>query len=98
MSLDRFTRCFFDTSCLLAAAGSPTGGSSFLLTLCQENWLQALVSQWVLMEAERNISAKLSPAAAERYHALLHQVPFQFAPVPAPSELRLFAQVVGELF
>ncbi|MBI2942103.1 MAG: hypothetical protein HYY04_16860 [Chloroflexi bacterium] len=33
MTIDLTTILFFDASCLIAAAGSPTGGSGFLLSL-----------------------------------------------------------------
>jgi hypothetical protein len=59
------TLLFFDASCLIVA-GSPTGGAGFLLLLCAHRLLRGTVSQVVLLEAERNIAAKLSPQMLNR--------------------------------
>jgi predicted nucleic acid-binding protein len=82
MKVDRTTALFFDASCLIAAAGSPTGGSGFLLSLCARRLLRPVVSQFVLLEAERNIQEKRGPLVLRAYHALLISVPFTVAPVP----------------
>src|SRR5437016_3696789 len=71
MSIDAQTRIFFDASCLVAAAGSPRGGSGFLLGLCFRGFLQAVVSPMVLLEARRNIRNKLPPAALTRFDGYL---------------------------
>ena len=67
MGVDRFTLVFFDASCLIAAARSPSGGSGFLLWRCARDFLRAAVSHLVLLEAKTNIVAKL-PAAALATH------------------------------
>ena len=85
VNVDRTTALFFDASCLIAAAGSPTGGSGFLLSLCARRLLRAVTSHMVLLEAERNIQAKQGPRALGRYHALLLDVPFTIVAVPAVS-------------
>ena len=82
MIVDENTLLFFDASCLIAAAGSPTGGSGFLLSLCARNLLRGAVSQAVLLEAERNVRTKLNPHALNTYHDLLQVIPFTLAPVP----------------
>lgn len=84
MTIDRTTQLFFDASCLIAAAGSPTGGSGFLLSLCRKEHLQAVVSIYVLAEASRNIQSNLKPTAWINYQVLLATVPFVMAPVPSP--------------
>ena len=87
MTIDHTTLLFFDASCLIAAAGSTTGGSGFLLSLCARNLLRGAVSQAVLLEAERNIRVKLNPQALIAYHELLRVVPLNLAPVPhIPAE------------
>lgn len=68
----------------------------FLLALAQHGWLQFAVSLWILVEAERNILAKLSFAAYERYQTLLHTLPLQLAAVPEPDVLRRYAEIVGD--
>jgi len=87
MIVDQSTLLFCDASCLIAAAGSPTGGSGFLLSLCMCGLLRGAVSQPVLLEAERNILAKLTPQALNTYHNLLQTVPLTIAPIPhVPAE------------
>lgn len=84
MTIDRTTLVFFDASCLIAAAGSPTGGSGFLLSVCAKGYLQAAVSTSVLAEAARNIQDRMKAEAWINYQMLLLSVPFVLAPVPAP--------------
>jgi hypothetical protein len=67
MKINRNTLLFFDASCLIAAAGSPSGGSGFLLSLCGRGYLQAVVSQPVLIEAQRNIQNKIGADAVKRF-------------------------------
>jgi len=61
MTIDRTTLLFFDASCLIAAAGSLSGGSGFLLALCQRGLLRGAISQPVLLETERNLLKKRGP-------------------------------------
>jgi hypothetical protein len=82
MIIDRNTLVFFDASCLIAATGSPSGGSGFLLSLCARGFLKAAVSQPVLLEAQNNIQAKLGEEAIQRYQNLLAIVPFSLAALP----------------
>ena len=82
MTIDRNTLLFFYSSCLIAAAGSPSGGSRFLLSLCARGFLKAAVSQPVLLEAQKNIQSKLGDRAIKRFHNLLAIVPFSLAPLP----------------
>ena len=85
MTIDATTLLFFDASCLIAAAGSPTGGSGFLLSLCMRHLLCGASSQVVLLEAERNIRVKLPSHVLDAYHNLLQHVLLQMAPVPRVS-------------
>ena len=84
MTINHTTSIFFDASCLIAAAGSPTGGSGFLLSLCMKSQLEAVVSTYVLAEAARNIQVRMKASAWTNYQTLLHAVPFVIAPVPSP--------------
>jgi predicted nucleic acid-binding protein len=95
MTIDRDTLLFFDASCLIAAAGSPSGGSGFLLSLCAREYLRASVSQAILLEAERNIQAKLGVGAINRFYNLLAIVPFWLASIPEKPELERFEQLVN---
>lgn len=96
MIVDRDTVLFFDASCLIAAAGSPSGGSGFLLSLCTSGFLKAAVSQAVLWEAERNITGKLPASALATYHRLIVLTPMTVSSVPSRAELQRYRAIVGE--
>jgi len=61
-------RLFLDASVWIAAAGSATGGSAVLLELCRQGWIRVVTSRLVLLEAERNIRAKLKRKALLRFY------------------------------
>jgi predicted nucleic acid-binding protein len=96
MTIDRNTLLFFDASCLIAAAGSPSGGSGFLLSLCARGYLKAAVSQLVLLEAQRNIQNKLGDDAIKRFYNLLAIVPFSLASLPARIKLEELGMKVNK--
>lgn len=78
MSIDRTTIVFFDAPCLIAASASPKGGSGFLTSLCRRQVIKGAVSQYVLIEAERNIASKL-PTAYTAFLRLISATPFLIA-------------------
>jgi len=86
---------FFDSSCLVAAAGSPTGGSSLLLAICARGFLKGAVSHAVLAEAEGNILSNLKPRALIRYRQEILPIPLIVAPVPSPTEREAVAAITG---
>lgn len=77
------TRVFLDASVLVAAAKSPSGGSSVALEVCQGRRYRAVVSALVLLEALRNIAAKFGEAERVRYYTLLAALDPEIC-VPAP--------------
>lgn len=95
MIIDRATRVFFDVSSLIAAAGSPTGGSGFLLSVCSRRLLTGVVSQVVLLEADRNIQGKLGLAALQRYRTLLQTTPLLVAAVPVLTGAEPWLRIVN---
>lgn len=96
MTIDRTTLLFFDASYLIAAAGSPSGGSGFLLSLCARGVLSAAVSQPVLLEAQRNIQSKLGDRAMGTFYNLLAIVPFSLAPLPNKDEFAKLERLVNK--
>jgi|SRR5215212_807159 len=86
MTIDETTIVFFDSSCLVAASGSPTGGSSVVLALCARGFLTGAVSQTVLAEAEGNILTNLPPLALTRYRQEILQIPLLVATTPTALE------------
>ena len=95
MTIDRNTLVFFDASCLIAAVGSPAGGSGFLLSLCSRGYLRAVVSHPVLLEAQRNIQNKLGGEVLRRFYTLLIIIPFFLAPLPNKAELLRLEKLVN---
>ena len=87
MTIDQNTLLFFDSACLIAAAGSPSGGSGFLLLLCARGYLKAAVSQPVLLEAQKNTQLKLGEESIRRFYNLLALVPFSMAALPDKAEI-----------
>jgi len=81
-SVDPSTRLFFDASCLIAAAASPSGGSGFLWSLAERGLLRAIVSQVVLLETERNLIDKFPTAALARHQAQIVVGAPEIAAVP----------------
>lgn len=98
MPIDHSTLLFFDASALIAAAGSPRGGSGFLLELCQRGFLKAAVSHPVLVEAERNVREKLKnhTHALPNYFELLIHTPFEIASVPLRRDRARYVRAAGE--
>jgi len=77
---------FLDASVWIAAAGSAQGGSALVLEVCRGQRFAALCSQWVLLEAQRNIRAKLSLEALARFYRLLAALVAEMTLVRATSE------------
>jgi hypothetical protein len=96
MTVDRDTPLFFDASCLIAAAGSPAGGSGFQLSLCRRCFLLGAVSHLVLLEAERNIRAKMSLEALAMFQELLAISYFTVVPIPAETESSRCGEIVSQ--
>jgi len=63
MTIDQDTVVFFDASCLIAAAGSTSGGSGFLLSLCARGLLQGAVSPALRQPGVRLDNLALVPAS-----------------------------------
>jgi predicted nucleic acid-binding protein len=80
---------------LIAAAGSPSGGSGFLLSLCARGFLKAAVSQPVLLEAQNNIQTKLGDEAIKRYHNFLAIISFSLASLPEKAKLRRLGKIIN---
>jgi predicted nucleic acid-binding protein len=96
MTINRGTLLFFDASCLIAAAGSSSGGSGFLLSLCERGLLRGAVSQPVLLEAERNVREKMGFDALERYRSLIVLTPLVLSPLPPRRVVSRHEGLVGQ--
>ncbi len=85
MSVAPTTSLFFDASCLFAAAASPSGGTGFLIDLCEADLLTGWTSESVLGETERNLTHKLPGPAWPRLEARIARGALHIA-VPVLSE------------
>lgn len=95
MAIDRDTLLLFDASCLVAAAGSPQGGSAFLLSVCERGFLKGAVSQPILLEAERNVRSHFGPDAVTRYQRLLATTPLAVVSLPPLREIVQVAPAIN---
>ncbi len=79
-------RVFLDASCWVAAAGSPTGGSSLILKLGRAGRVRLLATRRVLQEAEHNIRTKMGQEPLLRYYRLLGSVELELVSPVTPEE------------
>jgi predicted nucleic acid-binding protein len=91
MSIGRHTLLFFDAAALMAAAGSPSGGSGFLLSLADRGTLRGAVSPGVLAEATRNVASKMGPVQIATLRSLVVQTPLAVTPVPSAETENLYS-------
>ena len=95
MILTRSTLLFVDASCLVAAAGSATGGSARVLAYIQAGFLRGAISPAVVSEAERNVRASFPPAAMLRFHDLLVSFSLSLVSLPIGWESPEFVRIAG---
>ena len=83
-------RVFVDADVLFAGAASPTehGASLVILRMSEITLIEAVVSQQVFTEAERNLQDKL-PAALAAFRLLVSRC-LRVVPDPEPDRLRDF--------
>ena len=85
---------FLDASVLVAAAGSPSGGSALVIEVCRGQRFAAACSQRVLSEAQINIRGKLPAEAMVRFYQLLAALsPALVPPTTAAEEAKYAAWV-----
>lgn len=77
---------FLDTSVLLAGLASPRGASNVILALAEAGLLTLVVSEQVLVEAERNLREKL-PKAIPEYERLLSTCPLERIADPSTADV-----------
>ncbi len=86
----------FDASCWVAAAGSPSGGSSLILRLGQAGKLKIVSSARILEEAERIIGKKLGSVALARFYKVLADVDPKMVEECTSVELKAWNTLVHE--
>jgi predicted nucleic acid-binding protein len=96
MSIDSNTPVFIESSCLVAATGSASGGSMFLLSTCQRGFLTLVVSSPVLLEGQRNALEQLGEEALDRYHRMVMMLPLRIVAVSSKRQLERFRNIVND--
>ena len=86
MAADRW-RVFLDTSVLIAGLASPTGASAAIRDLGEAEQLRIVLSDQVLIEADRVLSRKF-PHLIERYRLFIKNVSPELVDDPPPHVIR----------
>ena len=84
-------RIFFDTSVYIAALLSPGGAAGELVRLAEAGVVRMIVSNEVIIEADRVLSAKFPELIQESRMLWKHLDP-QIAPNPTASQIKLFLE------
>ncbi len=74
-------RVFLDANIFFAAAGSPKGGSGFVLELAKKKKFKAITVAYALLEAERNIEEKLDNPYLNRHYQNILEVSPEIQPI-----------------
>jgi len=86
-------KVFIDTNVLIAGVNSVTGASATLLDLCEAGVLQMVVSRQVLIEADRNFTAKF-PQWVGRFRQFMHNLAPLMVEDPTPKSIKKAAAIV----
>ena len=86
-------KVFIDTNVLIAGVNSVTGASATLLDLCEAEVLQMVVSRQVLIEADRNFTAKF-PQWVGRFRQFMHNLAPLMVEDPTPESIKKAAAIV----
>lgn len=73
-------KLFLDANIFIAGSASPEGGSAIILQACKKSLFQAVTTELVLVETERNIRKKLDKKALNRFHKLVKEVGIEIYP------------------
>ena len=84
-------RIFFDTSVYIAALISPKGAAGELVRLVESGGLRMIVSQEVIIEADRVLTAKFPELIQESRRLLKHLAP-EIAPDPTINQVKSFSE------
>lgn len=86
-------RVFLDTSALIAGLASPKGASNAILSLAETRLITLVVSEEVLVEAERNLQEKL-PRAMPEYRRFIATCPLEKAATPSAAEVATAMEMI----
>ncbi|MBS0183772.1 MAG: PIN domain-containing protein [Nitrospira sp.] len=89
----RSWRAFLDTSALIAGLLSPTGSAHEVLRLFEIGVVELIVSRQVLVEADRNLTAKMS-MLLDAYHEFLRRLNPEVVEDPSREAISQARQVI----
>jgi predicted nucleic acid-binding protein len=89
-------KVFPDASVFVAAATSPSSGSSLLLEVCRGKGFRAVATRRVLLEAQRNIRKKFSEPEVIRFYREIASLDLEIAQPSAEEELAKYAQLIDK--
>ncbi|HJT21900.1 MAG TPA: PIN domain-containing protein [Nitrospira sp.] len=84
---------FLDTSALIAGLISPTGAAHEVLRLCEAGVVQAVMSRQILVEADRNLAAKM-PTLLPDYRLFLKHLAPSVVEDPFPDAVERAGAVI----
>lgn len=90
------TLLFLDASVMVAAAHSPSGGSSLIIEVCQGGRFRALLSSKVILEARVNIAEKFGEIELVRFYQQLAGLEPEIIPSSSSERLAECTTIVGE--
>ncbi len=86
-------KVFIDTNVLIAGIASLTGASAAVLDLCESEVVQMVISRQVLIEADRNVSAKL-PNLISQFREFIRTLSPLLVEDPPPAAVKKAATIV----
>jgi predicted nucleic acid-binding protein len=95
MGNKRRIRIFLDTSALIAGIVSSKGAARELLRLAEAGLIDVVISRQVIVEADRNIEAKLRHMLADYRHYMKTLSPELLKDLPA-KDIRKYARLINK--
>ena len=87
-------KVFVDTSVLISGLASSIGASGAILDLCEAEVIQMVISRQVVLEADRNFSAKL-PRLVNRFRQFIEDLKPLMIDDPRPGSVKKAFAIVG---
>jgi len=87
-------KIFLDTSALIAGIASSKDSARAVLQLAEIGLIDIVVSQQVIVEADRNIEAKL-PEMVDEFRQFIHFITPMLLDNPSPNEVRRFSSIIN---
>lgn len=87
-------KIFIDTSIILAACKSKSGGSSYIFMLCRKGKVQGYISRYVIYEAKTKSPSLLTQQEKKRLNFLLLQCKLIITSEPLEKDIQKCTKVI----